>query len=203
MRFPQSPIMRDVFRLFSKIDIIDKVIPYHFTVPTNLLYFNGIRRPREDPSIFTSTAFDINTILEPYASLGWEYLAEYVVKPFKDALIKDNDNNTQRGWELLMRYDPYSARTYMENFPLIVQTDGDKALLNPSGLLPYPPAVVDWLELFNTSTSSYTYALSEMVLEDLAFAWPGVKDWSCIQYVTPQIILQLTDKPQRWHWRDP
>ena len=183
MRFPQSPIMKDVFRLFRKINIMDKVIPYHFSVPTNLMYFNGVRLPRQNTSIIHATAFNIKAIPEPYASIGWQSLAEYVIMPFKEALVRDNNDNTRNGWKLLMRYDPCSTRAYMEKFHLIVQSDGDRKLLNPDGLLPYPPAVVDWLELLNTSTNSYSYALSELILANLAFSWPNVKDWSCIQCV--------------------
>ena len=103
MRFPQSPLTADVFRLFNKINIMDKVIPYHFTRGTNLLYFNGVQRRRDDATIPHPESFDIYNVPQPWASVGWEQLVEYAVKPFKDALVKDNNEGTNEGWKLLMR----------------------------------------------------------------------------------------------------
>lgn len=181
MRFPQSPIMEDIFKLFRKINLTERIIPYHFTVDENILYFNGVRKTRNDREIHQATTFGIRTIPEPYASIGWEDLSGYAVKPFKDALVKDVQEQTKSGWELLMRYDAYSARTYMEKFDLIVQSEEDKALLNPDGILPYPSVVLDWMELFSTSTNSYNTAFSEQVLDELAFSWPGNPPWFCVQ----------------------
>lgn len=184
MRFPRNPVSVDVFRLFEKIGIADKIIPYHFSVDdSNIMYFNGVRRVKNDPTAQHATGFDIKEVPEPWASIGPSQLVEYVVKPFVNALAEDTKQQGKTGWELLMRFDAYSARTYMEKFELISRTPGDEALLNPKGLLPYPPAVVHWMELMSNSTNSYNTAFSELVLDELAFSWPGSPEWCCIQYV--------------------
>ena len=79
----------------------------------------------------------------------------------------------------MMDYDKYSARGYME------LSDGAEG--SDKALFPFPSNVVDWMELFNDSTNAYDYALTELVMDDLAFAWPeeGGKDveWRCVAYV--------------------
>lgn len=54
--------------------------------------------------------------------------------------------------------------------------------------MPYPTEVVNWLETFDSSTGSYDVALSEAVLDELAFNYPTMEPmptsdqkWFCFE----------------------
>ncbi|KAJ3551652.1 hypothetical protein NM688_g4583 [Phlebia brevispora] len=174
MRFPNTKLMDPVLKLFDIIRV--KRIPYYFTTDDNLLLFNEIRKERKDANIHTAKAFRIPGIGGVYASTGWSKLADVVTKPFVERLVQDAETGGKEGWRFMMKYDQYSSRGYME---LTKGAEGSEP-----GFFPFPRNVVDWMELFNSSTNTYDYGLSDMVLEHLAFSWPGPKrdpEWFCVE----------------------
>ena len=86
-----------------------------------------------------------------------------------------------------MKYDKFSTRGFMTTFD---GKDPDYAF-DELKLMPYPSHVVDWMETFNSSTNSWTHALSDTVLESLAFSWPSLPEeqqWRCVSCV-PSVSL--------------
>lgn len=79
----------------------------------------------------------------------------------------------------MMQYDQYSMKAYMTGNRTDTQPWLDKA-----GLMPYPTNVVNWCETFDTSSGSYDKALTEAVMDTLAFSWDGKPfAWKHIMYV--------------------
>ena len=57
--------------------------------------------------------------------------------------------------------------------------------LDELGLMPYPLSVVEWCETFDGSTTSFDRALTENVLDSLAFSYDDKPfNWYCIEYVS-------------------
>ena len=93
------------------------------------------------------------------------------------------------GWEYLMRFDLYSARAYMS-----IEYRPSTALQQEFGIPNEPLSVdvVNWQETFDTSTGAYDRALSEIVLEAIAFGWQppdsteetAQMNWWCIGCVS-------------------
>ncbi|KAF8147675.1 flavin-containing amine oxidoreductase-domain containing protein [Crassisporium funariophilum] len=104
-------------------------------------------------------------------------------------LYNDLKNHTHTGWNLMMRNDVYSTRAYM-CFKYI-----------PSASFGLPPdhlstRVVNWCETFDKSTGWYDRALTETVLEAIAFGEAGDKDvdWKCLDggsHVLPDTMAAL------------
>lgn len=112
----------------------------------------------------------------PYSPEGYvddKYLAEgadTIVKdmlaplkaPFKELPI-------DQAIEVLMQVDQHSTRSYMA------------LALKP----PYPSSAIHWCETMDKSTGWYDRALTETVLESLAFQWtsdsPKDIEWKCIE----------------------
>ena len=147
---------------------------------TNIHHYNGIAKPRDPNLILTAETFKFPNIPQPYADLGVNALIDYVIQPFADGLKKDLDTKGKEGWKRLMAYDKDSARSYMIHGP----RPQDQVDLNPKGWLPYPTAVINWLETVDTSTSAFDRALSEVVIDKLfnipdnpktPIEWFGVK----------------------------
>ncbi|EJD00156.1 FAD/NAD-binding domain-containing protein [Fomitiporia mediterranea MF3/22] len=182
MRFPDTPLMKRTFDLFDRLDIKrgGKLIKYIYQNPENVLFYNSIRRKRSDPGVSTSDEFQITDVPEKYGQTGWDNLVDNVVGPFANALADDVTNGGDEGWKLMMQYDVYSTRAYMAG-----NRSDTKPELDKLQMMPYPLGVVNWLETFDTSSGSYDVALSEEVLDSLAFAFPeedanATIDWYCV-----------------------
>lgn len=185
MRFPRTRLMEPVFRLFKTVGISNHLRPYYLLISDrNIMNFNNVRR-RRDESITTAEDFDIPGIPPVYSVHGWKRLLDNVLDPFRKALIKDFCTGGNEGWLFLMRYDNYSTRGFMTDLGCIKEGGFVDAL----GLLPYPANVVNWMETFNTSTTSWDHGLADAVLGSLAFSWPAPAvgsdntDWRFISYV--------------------
>ena len=80
-----------------------------------------------------------------------------------------------------MQYDQYSARSFMG-------TAFNNEIIKKDA---YPPAVINWLERWNTGTGMFDMAFSEMVIDDLQFDYPEA---SGLKY-------GLADAPTKeWDW---
>ena len=183
MRFPKTVLMEPVFKLFKIIGITQHLRPYYFIIKDrNIMNFNNIRK-RRDESITSAEDFDIPGIPPQYSTVGWRALLDNVLDPFRKELVRDFYTGRKDGWNLLMRYDNYSTRGFMTN------TSGIEGRGDELGLLPYPAGVINWMETFNTSTTSWNHALSDAVLESLSFSWPRPPygcddvDWRFISFV--------------------
>ena len=199
MRFPDIPIMERVFDLFrARLQIADKFVPYFMSDPAGnqIREFNSVRvlqnQIDNDKGSIKQDWFKDSTVsqgaVDPaYVNSGSGYWLAQCLDPFKKALAK----NWETGWATLMKYDQYSARSFM------LSAISEEGLIDKPA---YPPAVVDWLERMDTGTGLFDMAFTEMVLDDLEFDYPpatslkyGGNDaptgvsWYCLQYVT---ILQ-------------
>ncbi|KAF8867943.1 hypothetical protein BD779DRAFT_1684991, partial [Infundibulicybe gibba] len=159
MRFPQTDIMRRLFHLFhypplnqGNNGLASHLIPYFFAPEKDnaLMYFNDIRA---------------RTNSDEGQNFGWT----------SSASASHLAEGGQKGWELLMTMNAYSARGYMST----------KYIPSPNLGIPsthLPTNVVNWCETFDTSTGSYDRAFSEMVLDAMAFATDQSTpvSWKCL-----------------------
>lgn len=196
MRFPQIAAMRRVFHLFhysplntSGINLEAKLKPYYFRGAANndtLMSHNGVTVkqnaiPAGDP--FKSAAVIQDTDPQPYLRVGAKAIADDVIEPFATLLLKDLEEGTDKGWEYLKKYDHYSTRAYMS---LVYRPSAKLNLPNA----PLPSDIINWVETFDKSTGWYDRALSETVLEAVAFGWsPSTNPmeatrWWCIECVS-------------------
>jgi len=168
-RFPNTRVFRRVFDLFKGLDMtVDNGKLFHFppdSTTNTILNYNDVSRPQYPSQTITAETFNFPHIPSPYAESGVEALIDYVIRPFTDGLMKDLKTGGREGWELLMRYDADSARSYMVHGP--IQEDQDD--LNSDNLLPYPTVVINWLETVDTSTGAFDRALSEAVIDALFY----------------------------------
>ncbi|KZT10365.1 amine oxidase [Laetiporus sulphureus 93-53] len=191
MRFPDTPMMARAFKLFEQLKLPkDK---YFFENDNSTLLYNNILQPRRSASSYPKP-WDIK-IPESFDNLTWNALVDNAIKPFAKKIAQDFKNNTNTGWKFMMQYDQYSTRAYMSG-----NREDTKSELDRLNMMPYPISVVNWLETFDKSTGSFDKALSEAVLDSLAFAFP-VKDikWYCIdggsQVITDTMKSQLKYQP--------
>ncbi|KAH9835191.1 FAD/NAD-binding domain-containing protein [Rhodofomes roseus] len=183
MRFPDTPMMKRTFHLFKKLteEANLSLIDYIFESPNSTLLYNGKIMKRAS-STQDPTAWDVRNIPSQYAQEGWSALVNNVVDPFVKQLAEDIKRDDKKGWKLMMEYDQYSTRAYMS-----ANRSDTRPELDELRLMPYPTPVVDWLEMFDKSSGWYDHALSETVLETLAFNFPPSGgneekqvEWRCI-----------------------
>lgn len=159
-----------------------QLIDYHFTSKRlgYFRYFNGERyevlSETERPPDFRAREMGVNS---QYIAAGVENIVEDVIGPFAKDIINDIKQNVNSGWVNMLKHDAYSLRSFM-SFKYI-----------PSPGLNIPRThlstdVINWCETFDNSTGSYDRALTEAVLEALAFATVdpntfGDVDWKCFK----------------------
>lgn len=192
MRFPKISSMQRVFNLFDYpplnndgISLKTKVKPFYFVGGgnNNTLYsYNGVTvrqnaMPKVDPFKADQVIQDI-TDSNPYIAVGVKAIMDDVIGPFATRLLDDLKTGGSEGWEYMKSFDQYSTRAYMQL----------KYIPSPSLGLPNKSLstdVVNWCETFDKSTGWYDRALTETVLEAVAFGWhPGPNapptQWFCI-----------------------
>jgi len=167
-------VMQRVGQLFNFLGMQDKLIPYYYESSASpaFQYFNGVRARIGAGSSFNAPALGIsNTLID----LGVSRVVEDVVGPFARMLWEDLQEHTRAGWEMMMMNDAYSMRSYM-SFKYI-----------PSASFGLPPdhlstRVVNWCETFDNSTGAYSKALTETVLDVIAFGQDDESkvEWTCI-----------------------
>lgn len=186
--------MERVFKLFDYpplnsdgIALKAKLRPFYFVGGgnNNTFYsYNGVTvlqnampSPDQDPFNAEQVIQDISP--DPYIKAGAKAIVDDVIAPFATRLLQDLEDGGSVGWEYMKSFDQYSTRAYMSL----------KYIPSPSlGLpnKPLPTDVVNWCETFDKSTGWYDRALSETVLEAVAFGWqpgphPPRTPWFCIE----------------------
>ncbi len=196
MRFPEIAAMRRVFQLFDykplntgDLALKKKLKPFFFRGAANndtFLSYNGVTvkqnaLPAGDPFQGEAVIQDANP--QPYLRAGAKAIADDVIAPFATRLLDDLEYKTNDGWEYMKQFDLYSTRSYMS-----IQYRPSPELNLPAR--PLPTDVVNWVETFDKSTGWYDRALSETVLEAVAFGWsPSTNPlestpWWCIELVS-------------------
>ena len=103
---------------------------------------------------------------DEHIEIGAENIVKDVLAPLKAPF---RDQHIDKAIETLMEVDAYSTRTYMS------------LALQP----PYPSSTIHWCETKDGSTGRYDSALTEAVLQSLAFQWvdddPSKLEWKCIE----------------------
>ncbi|KIM24008.1 hypothetical protein M408DRAFT_17753 [Serendipita vermifera MAFF 305830] len=186
-----------------------RLTPYIFGKKTEedytFRYYNGLRYRRKDVPA-TGDPFNAQAVIldtqdkDPYITAGYKNIMDDVIGPFVELLMKDDplqeplqkdepkngqkqDNvpkNGQKGFNHLMKFDGYSTRSYMTTRYKPSPELREKYNLPNAHL---PTDVVNWMETFDKSTGWYDRALSETVLEAIAFGWPDPSSvkWYCLK----------------------
>ena len=206
MRFPEHISMRRLFHLFQypplnegDLQLHAKLRPYHFSDKNgnDLRSYNGETLKVSDVKLnsFQPQAVMRDVDPTPYIAAGFGSLIGDVVEPFARRLYDDLKYGTHIGWDYLMSFDHCSARAYMS------------ILYRPSAKLqkdfnvpnkPLSVDVINWVETFDNSTGAYDRALSETVLDTVAFGWtpstgplePEPTEWHCIECVIILAFMQ-------------
>lgn len=172
MRFPDIPAMWRVFDLFrNRLRIEDKLVPYIMSHDNQFLEYNSnvtqLKKINTSPTAdwFKDSTSAGGRVPPEYLSKGVDYYLGECFSPFKDLLAKD----WKKGWEKLMEFDKYSARTFMM-LPFDIKNNDGTYFLKKDG---YPHSVINWLERMSTGTGLFDMAFTEMVLDDLQFDWPS------------------------------
>ncbi|KAG1769110.1 hypothetical protein EV702DRAFT_1189117 [Suillus placidus] len=192
MRFPKISSMQRVFNLFDypplnngDISLKTKLKPFYFVGGGNnntLFSYNGVTvrqnaMPPNDPFKAEQVIQD-EVDSNPYIAVGVKAIMDDVIGPFATRLLDDLKTGGSEGWKYMKSFDHYSTRAYMQL----------KYIPSPSLGLPnnsLSTDVVNWCETFDKSTGWYDRALSETVLEAVAFGWhpgpdPPPTQWFCI-----------------------
>ena len=168
-------VMQRLGKLFTYLGMHNQLIPYYFQSNNSpgFQYFNGIRARIGQGNDFDAPALGISPTL---INIGTSNIINDAIGPFAHILLGDLQKNTTTGWDIMMRNDAYSTRAYLSFKYMPSATYG----LEPEHL---PTRVINWLETFDTSTGSYDRALTETVLEAIAFgqADGAQVDWKCIE----------------------
>ena len=110
MRFPHIPPQQRTFDLFRHLGLAKpkKLIKYIMDNDEHdILYFNGVR--------MTVDQYNVSKALDPFATRSGinpkeaEARFNAAIYPFK----KELRDNFEKGWEMLMKEDRHSMRTYL------------------------------------------------------------------------------------------
>ncbi|TFK36513.1 hypothetical protein BDQ12DRAFT_609672 [Crucibulum laeve] len=198
MRFPlpkkdgqgkyEDGVMKRLAKLFEypklntggELQLESKLRPYFFKASSTgtgkgFLYFNGVRA-LNDPSAQCTFHAEEMGVPDVYIKVGVERIVDDVVQPFAKGLLDDLKTGSTSGWDCMMQFDKHSMRSYLTMCYI------------PSKELDLPEehlstSVINWLETFDKSSGWYDRALTETVLEALAFAKVGDEtpvDWKCL-----------------------
>ncbi|KAH8096667.1 hypothetical protein BXZ70DRAFT_895787 [Cristinia sonorae] len=165
MRFPDTPPMQPVMRLFRELKLENVMIPYIPTIDDNINFFNNnIKTNTQVAAAADMGEFDpFRTWTRGLTGTAKDmYYAQ--IGPFRKALVE----NFEKGWRMLMKYDAYSTRGFM-------------TIKGSDGVGTYSTKVVDYLETFGAGSGMYDQALSEAVLQSLDFDYPDDVNWWTIQ----------------------
>ena len=184
--------MKRLFHLFNyaplnagSLQLRQKLTPYYFSNPNALKSYNGETHRQFEVQ---STSFQPEAVIKdvnptPYINAGYSLIVDDVVEPFASRIYADLENGTTTGWEYLMSFDHCSARAYMH-----ILYRPSPSLQQDFGIpnKPLSVDVVNWMETFDNSTGAYDRALSETVLEAIAFGWHPTSTetkWWCVKCV--------------------
>jgi hypothetical protein len=164
MRFPKTPFMKRTFELFKSLNI--PTMPYHFSSGHTFLYYNTIRYQRDangnGPPAGTDPFKVQGSVGARAIKEGSAEIVASAIKPFRDALMKD----WKTGMKTLMEADDYSVRSFLR-------------------FKGWNQEVINWVETMEDSTGSFDRALSEEVLDSMAFDYPvgpaQTVSWFCVE----------------------
>lgn len=181
MRFPKTNAMNRVLDLFNSKKVSLTLQDYIFSCPQELKSYNGITVQKgsikDGVDTFDSKAVIEDTTPDPYITYGVDKLVGDVIGPFVQALQDDLTNDTKNGWEYMEQFAAYSTRAYMSTKYIPSQD-----LITNYGLpaTPLSNDIVNWCETFDKATGWYDRALSETVLESIAFGTVNTQ-WHCVK----------------------
>lgn len=176
MRFPESPVMQRLFHLFhcpqlndpdSGIEVASHLIPYlfHDNTGNSFLDYNGTNVPRSNTA--ETFSFQATGVGQDALSEGAKPILTRLYAPFVNLLQGDLSTSPPgtTGWNFLMQFDKYSTRSY-----LAINADKSQPTIN-------------WLETMSAGTGWFDQALSESVLEWIAFGGDrdGGYPWWCLE----------------------
>jgi len=126
-----------------------------------------------------------------YVRPGTDAIVNDAINPFARILVDDLQTNRRMGWEVMMENDKYSTNAYLAS--KYMPCDGLK--LPPRHL---PTSVINWCELLQDSTSGFGHALTETVMDALAFASAGDTDygdvdWRCFEGGSQTLSNKMAD----------
>jgi len=108
MRFPHIPPQQRTFDLFTHLGLSNNLIRYIMSNDENdILYFNGIT--------MTVDQYNASTAVDPFAT-GTGINPKEAEDKFKAAIYpykKELRENFDKGWDMLMKEDRHSMRTYL------------------------------------------------------------------------------------------
>ncbi|KDR66559.1 hypothetical protein GALMADRAFT_147787 [Galerina marginata CBS 339.88] len=172
MRYPNNQAMKGVYDLFKELDITveggkgGKLIQFITSAPGNVCLFNGMKREVDEVSVpgdhFGDSAGNRGPVPEEYITkqftksngqnvYGVEACFASAFEPFKDVLAQDND----AGWDLLMKYDEFSTRSFLLQ------------------IIGYPPAVVEWIEMWHGGTGAFRGGFVQEVMYSFHRDYPS------------------------------
>lgn len=168
MRFPDSPFMKRTFDLVNRQPPIltspPEMIPYIFEAPNTYLYFNGVQTA--NVSTLPPNPFDISPSYVPASVLAAGQPAAIIDAALDEPRQLFVTNKIQDAMtQLYETYDQYSMRSWLESRGL-------------------SSSAINYCETLDKSTGWYDRALTETVLESLAFNWPGpgpAIQWKCFE----------------------
>ena len=194
MRFPKIDAMRRVFKLFSypplntggKFDLESRLQPFYFKgARNNNTFYSYNEETIVQNALTPQDTFKAREVIqdttnaELYITAGTKAIVDDVIDPFATRLLEDLKTGGNEGWEYMKKFDKHSTRSYMA---LEYKPTGSLGLPDK----PLPTDVINWCETFDKSTGWYDRALSETVLEAVAFGWspgrnPPPTPWFCIE----------------------
>ncbi|KAG6380589.1 hypothetical protein JVT61DRAFT_4953 [Boletus reticuloceps] len=176
----------------------EKLVPYYYTVregsKPGFYYFNGVFEAVSDKPMGSFDAEGMKVSAD-YAAAGADAINSDITNPFIRMLIDDIQNDKTTGWDVMKANDSYSIRAYMASKYL------------PSYNLNLPPQhlsnnVANWCALLGGShgagSGGYDRALTEAVLESMAFASVGNTDygdvdWKCFEGGSQTLSNKMAD----------
>ncbi|KAG1898907.1 uncharacterized protein F5891DRAFT_1190404 [Suillus fuscotomentosus] len=157
------------------------LIDYHMTSKRqgHFLYFNNQRyrvSQTSHPPDFHAQELGVDP---QYIAAGAENIVKDVISPFAKDLIKDLEQNVDSGWKNLREHDAYSLRSFMSfKYTPTISLQIPRTSLSTN--------TINWCELLNSSTGSFEAALTEWVVDSLAFNGVesqtfGQVEWKCFK----------------------
>ncbi|KAI9753801.1 MAG: ssDNA endodeoxyribonuclease [Chaenotheca gracillima] len=206
MRFPDNPVMKKTFDLFTLLGMQKQspsapngvIIPYYMDGTKdgsqNPTYFNDIHYANAPPLGNPIDPYDMNSqtgmpIPDNLLSIGPDATINKVIDTYREAFKTD----PKKGWDMLMDADNFTARDFLLLPPVsqLKTVRGSEALKDDQGLKDDDNPIsgpgfnfntVEWLETFGQGTRGYQQAFSELVLDSLDFDYPGMDtNYFCIE----------------------
>ena len=154
-----------------------KLVPFVYSDPNNLFFYNGRKIFRSDMSTTTNDPLGFGQsikgghsgIPDAYAARAPSFWLDVALQPFAE-LIKAGDD--QKAYKYLAKYDHHSMRSFLRSFDAVALrqefglANNEESLVDSDGQRldkQYPQAVIDWLESFDAGTGVFDRSLSETV----------------------------------------